>query len=103
MPIITIKIGFNISEQKSYKECFKYSIKCHNIDVVNYFINNYLQNEDENLNEIFIHSLKYYNFSFLQNEKINESCLYDLCYYGYYLFVKDLLMNKNVDINYKKI
>ena len=42
MPIITIKIGFNISEQKSYKECFK----CHNIDVVNYFINNYLQNED---------------------------------------------------------
>ena len=60
---------------------------------------NYLQNEDRKSHETFIQSLKYYNFLFIQNERINESSFLNLCQYDYYSLVFDLITNSDIDIN----
>ena len=85
--------------EKSYEKCFFESIKCHHNDVANYFLNNYLQIEDENLNETLIQSLKYYNFFFIKKENINESSFCHLCHYDYFLLVDYLLKSVDVDVN----
>ena len=102
-PTITVLNGFMRLKQNSYKECFSYSIKCHNNDAVNYFLTNCPQNEDENPNEIFNQSLEYYNFAFFQNELINESSFNDLCSYDYFSLVNALLISKDIDINKETI
>ena len=93
------KIIANKYEITSYKECFKESIKCHQNDISDYILNNYLQNEDRKSHETFIQSLKYYNFLFIQNERINESSFLNLCQYDYYSLVFDLITNSDIDIN----
>ncbi|KAK8844301.1 hypothetical protein M9Y10_024513 [Tritrichomonas musculus] len=85
--------------EKSYEKCFFESIKCHHNDVANYFLNNYLQIEDENSNETLIQSLKYYNFFFIKKENINESSFCHLCHYDYFLLVDYLLKSVDVDVN----
>ena len=87
----------------SYKELFYESIKCHQTDIINYFINNYLQKEDKISNNIFIQSLKYYNFEYIQKEYINEKSFNYLCQYDYYSLVDLFLKNKKIDINKKTI
>ena len=90
-------------EEKLYKECFIESIKCHHNEIANYFINNYLQREDEYSADTFIQCLKYFNFSFLQNELVNESSFCYLCFFDYYSLVNELLTSRDVDINSKTI
>ena len=102
-PTIKIHRNFKYVEEKSYIGIFNESIKCHHNDIANYIINKYLQKEDENSYDTFVHSLKYYNFSFMLNEHINESSFGHLCHYDYYSLVKFLYMNKDVNINRKII
>lgn len=84
------------------KSCFDESVKCHYNDIANYFYNNYLvKNDYYDVNETIAQSLQYYNFSFLENEYINESSFYLLCKHDYYLFVKALLACRNIKINQK--
>lgn len=75
------------------------SIKCHHIEIANYFINNYFQNEIQNSPNIIDQSLKSYNFIFLENEFINESVFNLLCKYDYYYLVDAILKQNNVDVN----
>ena len=98
-PINSVGNNKNV-EEESFNECFKESIKCHHNDIANYFLNNYLQIEDENSKETFIQSLKYYNFSFIQSECINES-FYFLCINDYYSLAK--IICKRIDININEI
>ena len=93
----------NEEEVVSYIECFNESIKCHHNAFAYYFINNYLQTEDEYSKETFIHSLEYYNFLLLQNELVDESSFCHLCHYDYYTLFKDLLTKGDFDINIKYI
>ena len=81
-------------DEKTYEECFKESIKCHHNDIANYIENNYLKKEKEG----FIHGIKYYNFSFI-NDFTKEHSFYYLCRYDYYSLVNILLNNKSIDIN----
>lgn len=83
--------------------CFMESIKCNHIGIADYFVNNYLQNNDQKPNDTFIQFLKYYNFEFIQKEHVNQSSFYDLCSYDYYLFVGNLLATNYIDINKKTI
>ena len=76
-------------------DCFIESLKCHHNDIAIY-IKNKLLNE-ENLNNSFIQSLKYFNFAFIQN--INISSFFDICRYGHSLLTIILLNDKDVDIN----
>ena len=90
-------------KDKSYKQVFYESIKCHHNDIANYFINNFLQNDEENSQDTFNKCLKYYNFAFLKNDFISESSFYNICKYDYCTLVDDLLKDKDIDVNKKDI
>ena len=89
------------NEVVSYLECYKESMKCHHNDITNYIQNNLLQNEEENERDTLIQPLEYYNFIFLQKEKIKKFSFIDFCHYGYYPIANNLL--KNIDININEI
>ena len=90
-------------EDNSYSQVFHESIKCHHNDIANYFINNFLQNDEENSQDTFNQSLKYYNFAFLKNEFIGESSFFSLCKYDYCRAVDNLLKDNTIDVNEKEI
>ena len=90
-------------EDKSYKQVFYESIKCHHNDIANYFINNFIQSNEENSQDAFNQCLKYYNFAFLKSKFISESSICNLCKYDYCAFVDDLLKDKDIDVNKKEI
>ena len=87
--------------EELYLTCYAESIKYHHNEVANYFRLNYLQNNNSCNFYTSLYSLEYYNFSFLENEYINESSFYLLCKHDYYLFVKVLLTGRNIKINQK--
>ena len=81
------------------QSCFDESVKCHYNDIANYFYNNYLvKNNYYDVNETIAQSLKYYNFSFLENEQINEKSFGHFCHYDYFLLAK-VSLSRNVNIN----
>ena len=90
-------------KDKSYKQVFYESIKCHHNDIVNYFINNFLQNDEENSQDTINQCLKYHNFAFLKNDSISESSFCNLCKYDYYALVNNLLKDEDIDVNKKEI
>ena len=66
-------------EDKSYKRVFNESIKCHHNDIVNYFINNFWQNDEGN-----------------SQDTINQ-------YLNYCTLVDNLLKDEDIDVNKKEI
>lgn len=90
-------------EGGAYMQLFYESIKCHHNDIANYFLSNFLQKEEENLQKAFIKSLRYYNFAFLNDEQINESSFYDLCKYDYSALIGSFVTSTAIDINKKEI
>ena len=83
---------------KDYKFCFIESIKCHHNELAHYIANNYIFT-DNVLKNIHMQLLKYYNFTFIERDIINESNFLTLCKYDYYYLVEFLLKNKSIDIN----
>lgn len=61
-----------------YITCVKYAIICHQNEIANNIINNYLENIDIS-SDIIKQSLKSYNFAFIQPEMINSNIFYYLC------------------------
>ena len=90
-------------KDKLYKEFFKESIKCHHNDFANYFLDKYLNKDDECSNDTIFQCIKDYNFSFLKSNQINESSFSLLCRYDYFTLAQILLASKNVNINSKEI
>ena len=90
-------------KDKSYKQVFYESIKCHHNDIANYFINNFLQNDEENSQDTINKCLKYQNFAFLKSESISESSFCNLVKYDYCALVDDFLKDKDIDVNKKHI
>ena len=90
-------------EDKSYKQVFYESIKCHHNNIANYFIDNFLQSDEENSQDTINQCLKYYNFAFLKNESISESSFFSLCKYDYCVLFNNLLNDKDIDINKTEI
>ena len=88
---------------KSIEQVFYESIKCHHNNIANYFINNFLQNDEENSQDTFNQCLKYYNFAFLKNELIDESSFCNLCKYDYCALFDKLVKDIVIDINKKEI
>ena len=85
-----------VPEDKSYKECFYESVKCHNINLSNYFLNNYFNNEN---NEICEYSFKYYNFLVFPDDMVSNLVFFYCCEYNCFNFVKLLLKEKEIDVN----
>ena len=68
-------------------KCLEESIKCHHVNITNYFEINYFENEI-NYQDIFLICLKYYNFGFIQESNVEKSYYLDYIEYGYNYFVK---------------
>ena len=77
-------------EDKTYMIYFYESLKCHHNDFANYFLNNFLKEEEGNSKKTFNQSLKYYNFAFLNNNHIDESSFFYLCKCDSYVLKLDL-------------
>ena len=99
--------------QKSYQYLIFRSIKCHYYEMIDYFRNNFCDNEkidDDYLNR---KGLKYYNFGYFTEKSIQsliDSCKdnpklnipYYLCKYDYFLIVEFLLKTEKIsDLNYR--
>ena len=88
-------------EDKLYKQVFYESIKCHDNDIANYILSNFLQNDEENSRDVINQSLKYYNFAFLKNESIRKFPFRNLYKYEYYVLFYNFLndMSQNAIFN----
>ena len=64
-------------------ECIDESVKCNHNNITNYIQINLMKNEEVNSKDMFIQSLKNYNFSYIQEKMINATYIYDICYYIY--------------------
>lgn len=87
-----------IPSDETYNECFIESIKCHHNYIANYFLQNYIQ-EDELIffkNEQFI---KYFNFSFFEKNIFNYSNIGLFIKYDYLIVVQLLLEYIDIDVN----
>ena len=88
-------------ENKKYTECINESIKCHHNDIFIYFQNN-LKKKLPKKQDIFIQSLKNYNFVIMENKFINQSSSFIyLCKYDYYFIVEFFLKEKKINVNKK--
>ena len=83
------------------KQFLMKSIKYHHNDVAKFFLDNYLQNKEDDSQVALFKSLKYYNFAFIQNSLLNESSFVILCRDDYYPIADILLKHKNIDMNMK--
>ena len=86
-----------------YVKSLKEAIKCHHNEFKNYLQKTFLPNEKDDSSIIFQQSLKYYNFAYVQSERINESLFIDLCNFDYYPIVEYLLKTADIDINQRSI
>lgn len=90
-------------ENNSYENCLNESIKCHHNQIATYIIEEYfLKEKKKNLNA-FDSGLQFYNFAFIEKEKITKSLFLDLCQYDYYPLVQILMKTTNFDINSRTI
>ena len=90
-----------IPYKNSYKLILNKSIKCHHNEISKYFYDNLLNDEDKKEFNDSLLPFKYYNFHFIQNEKIDESSLYLLIKHDYLPFVQSIYHNKKIEINKK--
>ena len=81
----------------SSEECYKESIKCHHNATAEYIRSNFLSTDDKiDFLEVY---LKYYNFVFIQKEKITSNSFIYICKYDYTYIVDLFLQNNAIDIN----
>ena len=87
------------NNQNEINEYLEESIKCHHNDITNYLLDKYFRIEEKDSNRFLIQNIKYYNFQFIQNEKINENSILYICQYNYYSLLNILLNEKKIDVN----
>ncbi|KAK8895179.1 hypothetical protein M9Y10_023621 [Tritrichomonas musculus] len=90
-----------IQDEKMYKDCLKFAIRCHHNELAHYILENYVDENDEEISTfIFKQSLKSYNFAFIKIEMINSNYLFDVCKRDYFFFTRAILQaNNSIDIN----
>lgn len=89
------------SNLTSYEDCIIESLKCHHIDLANYFIENLAKvkfdvNED---NLILKNAIKYFNYFYFPTNLNNKFIFFDLCKYNHVTFVDLLLRLSKIDVN----
>lgn len=74
-------------------KCIKHAIMFHNNDIANYIINNYIELENQNLNEINAETAcMYYNFFFLPDE-LNYQYFNMAIKYDYFIIAKHFIVS----------
>ncbi|KAK8836792.1 hypothetical protein M9Y10_037314 [Tritrichomonas musculus] len=92
-------------EEKKVKymnECLLESIKCHHINITNFLLANYSKNEERDSESIFLPSLEFYNFNFIQDELIDQVMYFiGFCMFDYFIFVDSLLKTGDIVVKSK--
>lgn len=90
-------------ENESFHKCLTESIKCHNIDMTNYIVDNFYQNERDILEKMAyrFQAFQYYNFELFPNV-LNVKLYIDKICTQNYVYILDLIL-KSVAINYDLI
>ena len=88
---------------KTYLECLEESIKCHHNEFAHYFLNNYIDEGNDNhsnhfKNEIY-YGFQYYNFEFMPIEFKDPFYFYCAVKYDYYRLVEYYINIEGLDIN----
>ena len=81
---------------RSYKECFIESVKCHHNDIAHYIQDNLLDNSIRK-NNFQWYLLEYFNFNFLSDDLGNEIFFNSFCKYDYLLLTN--IIFKKLDVN----
>ena len=92
----------NKCNKNPFQHLLNASIQFHQNDVLHYFLNNFEEINDEDINNAFDLILRYYNFEFIQNNFSNESFII-LCKYDYCILANYILKNQNIDVNKTEI
>lgn len=80
------------------KNVFYLQIKCHHNELVDYIISNYIKTEEIST-LIFKKSLKSFNYSLIQPEKVNSKSFNEICIRDHYNLAKCILeKSKNCSI-----
>ena len=84
-----------------YKKCLLESIKCHHIDITNYFEANYINNANSNeyKNKVLKKSFKYRNYMFFDNDLNNKNIMFYSCMFNYITIVKFLVEGNHLNYN----
>ena len=86
--------------KNTYNYCYREAIKCHHIDLMDYFKNNLTPNRTKKDINLFPQSLHFYNYidfhnnDFTLNDNDGNFFFYDFCKYDY-LTIVDFLANKS--------
>lgn len=84
-------------EDERYEECLIKSIKCHCVNLANYFHNYFVKEEIEEKNISL--SLRYYNYSHIPDDLNNDVDFDYLCSCDYYKIVELLLTSPDIELN----
>ena len=92
-------------EDETYEKCLEESIKCHHNEIADYFLYNFINEEDKcNFNNnVYSYGFHYRNFLYFPKDQNNRFSFYYACRYNYINIVENFLKNKNFDINEKII
>ncbi|KAK8846433.1 hypothetical protein M9Y10_020454 [Tritrichomonas musculus] len=99
-------------DDKTYEKYLKESIKCHHNDIASYFLNNFANETEEQLNDDFeftfknnvvAYAFQYRNYSFIDKEINHIYVFFYSCLFNLFPLVKLFLKTKDVSYNYKII
>lgn len=88
-----------VIDDEIVKQSLEESIKCHNNDIVKYFMDKYKEQIEKIKYDYKSKSLKYYNFEFIDENLINKKNFVKLAKFDYIYFVDLLLKDGDIDIN----
>lgn len=89
---------------QSYNECFIEAVKCHHIEMSEYFKTVYLHNQIPDDSSVTSQIIKFRNYLYFPSDLSTPSNFYDLSKYDYYKIVDFLLTHvANIDTNRRVI
>ena len=87
-------------EDKSFRECLIFSIKCHHNELSNYIKDSLMDlNENEGNDYILSACLENYNYNSIPEVFDINSLLYNACKFNYFNIVDILLRNQDIYVN----
>lgn len=90
-------------EDETYRQCYLEAIKCHHIEICEYFSNNGLKLKKGDYGA-FIKSLRVFNIKYFPTSFDSSfNIFYDFCEFDYFYIVTVLLNNAKIDLNARRI
>ena len=87
-------------DSKLIDQILSESIKCHHNDIANYIMDNFYINQNKYRKSLAAYCLRFYNFSILPDDFIDDEFLFFyMCEFDYFTIVDFLLKTEKININ----